>query len=204
MTDYYAQVFGHFNNARKWSTGRHITSNQSPAALLTTWSNAWTTAWNDATNGFKLNYPTGLAITNVQIATLDGTMKQTAKVGAPLALAGTSAGFPLPTSLAVVLAWSSSTQIGRTKRGHMAMPAPAENAVLNDTLTGTAQGQFSAAINLVKSAINADGSTFFVYPKFVTSTGIPAFTKTVTDVVKARDKMGSMDERMETEGATYV
>lgn len=204
MADYYCQVHGVFPNGRTWSTGRHITSGQSPTALLTTWQNAWTTAWNDSTNGFKLVYPTGTEITSFSVATLGPTMKETSKVAASAALAGVNTNASLPSNSTVVLSWSSSSRIGRTARGNQRMPAVAENEVVNDKLISGTQASISAAINIVKTAIQADGSSFFVFPPATTSTGIPAYTKQVLDTVKCRDKLGSENKRPKKEPATYV
>jgi hypothetical protein len=204
MSDYFCTVNGVFPNGRKWSTGRHITSGQSPSALLTTWANAWTAAWNDGANGFKLFYPVGTVVQSFTVATLGATMRQTAKISQAAALAGTNANPSLPAQVSVVLSWSSSSSIGRTKRGNQKLPAPAENEVVNDKIPGPSQTSLSVAANMVKTAITADGSTFFSFPRSDTSTGIPAYTKSVLDTVKCRDKVGSANKRSKKEPSTYV
>lgn len=204
MADYFAQCFGVFPNGEGWSTGRHITSSQSPTSLLTTWANAWTAAWNDGTNGFKLVYPTGTILQRFSIATLGSSMQELAKVQQAATLAGVNTNESAPTQVSIVFPWTSSAQIGRTARGHQSMPAPSVNELVVNKLVSGTQTSLSAAMNMVKNAITADGSTFFLFPRFTTSTGIAPYTKTVVDTVKCRDKVGTQDKRYRKELATYV
>lgn len=204
MTDYYCQLYGQFPNGRKWSTARHITSSQLPAEMLTTWTNAITAAWNDGANGFKLVYPVATTTQRVTVATLGPTMRETAKLEAALVLPGVNTNASLPVSNSIVFSWSSSTRIGRTARGNQKFPAPAENEAVNDKLVGDTQTALKAAITMIKTAIQSDGSQFFVYPDSDTSTGIPAYTKQTIDTVACRDVLGTIRKRIKKEPATYV
>lgn len=203
MTDYYAQVFGVFPNGRKWSTGRHITSNQSEAALLTTWQNAWTAAWTDGTHGLQAMYPVGTKITEFFVTTLNGNFTQRSKEGIPVSLPGTNAGASLPSQISMVISWRSA-RVGRHYRGHQGLAAPAEDQVINDFLTGPGTIRLKAAMQAIQTAIQADGSTFFGFNRFALADGTPAGDKVVYTSLLVRDKVGTMDPRTTDETATYT
>ena len=205
MTDYIAKVHGVFSNGEGWSTSRHITSSQDPATILTTWGNAWQAAWTDSTHGLEQFYNTGTKITEFEVAVLGSQMREIS--GPPprgVNLPGTSSAKGLPTQISIVASWRSSAQKGKTAQGHQALPACTEDAVTNNKLDSGPQTQFSAAMNAIRQAIQADGSTFFLFNRFPTSTGVPAFTKTVVDQVSVRDKVGTQDRRYRKELATYI
>lgn len=162
MAEYYAQVYGQYSASVPWSFGRRITSGQTPSALLTTWSNAWIAAWNDAVHGLKVIYPTTTIMESYSIATVNGIYEQTAKVQLATAEPGTAAGDTLPWRLAILVDTRSSTQIGRHTRGRFFLPAPEETFMNADVLTPAAATRVSAAVNAVKAAVTADGSTFYV------------------------------------------
>ena len=46
-----------------------------------------------------------------------------------------------------------------------------------------------AAIGSVRTAVQADGSTFFVAPRFLTESGQPAFAKTVLTAFAVREQL---------------
>jgi hypothetical protein len=204
VADYLCEVHGLFPNGEAWSTSRHITSSQAPATLLTTWKNAWVAAWTDGTHGLNAIYPTGTSLETFVVRTLDAQLRSTAAVSVAEHHAGVDTNTTLPAEISIVVTWRSSTGIGRTKRGHQALPAPAGDVVGNNNLTGPAQTRVSAAMNALKAAITADGSTFFLAPRFDTLHGIPAFTKTVTDIVQCRDKVGRAEKRYRKQASIYV
>lgn len=202
MTDYVAYVRGTLPNGRSWSTSRHITSNQSPTALMTTWQNAWTSAWNLATTGLSTVYDTNTVITQFEIGTLNGTMRKVAKDVANVTLPGTATGTALPANCSVVVDWSS-TITQKYGRGRMALPAPADSQVADDLILATPGANIKAAILSVQTAVQADGSTFFVYSRYATQSGNPQYTKTVTGTFSVRKKVGSQRKRYRKELATY-
>jgi len=203
MADYFAQVHGTLPDGRTWSTGRHITSNQDPNALLTTWANAWTSAWNVATTGLATLYPAGVTITQFTVATLNGQMKQQTKFPQDAALVGSATGDGLPASCSIVVDWRS-VSVRRSGRGRQALPPPAESQTTNDNLNSTPAANVKAAINTVKSAINADGSTFFVFNRHPLIDGTPAYTKTVLTSVAVRNKIGSQRQRIKKAAVSYT
>jgi hypothetical protein len=202
MTDYIAYVRGVLTDGRAWSTERHITSTQSPTALLTTWQNAWTSAWNLATTGLATVYDTGTSITGFEVGTLNATMNKVAKTTSSVSLAGTASGSSLPGSQSVVVDWTS-TVTQRYGRGRMALPAPAESQTAGDTISATPGANIKAAITSVQTAVQADGSTFFVFPKFKTVSGQPAFTKTVLTSFSVRKQLGTQRRRTRKTTKTY-
>lgn len=203
MTDYIATVRGVLPNGRSWSTSRHITSGQTEAALLTTWQNAWTTAWNLATTGLATVYTSGTTITQFEVGTLNGTMRKISKSDATVSLAGTATGDGLPNNDAIIVDWTSATT-QRYGRGRQMLPAPAESQTTNDALNSTPATNVKAAINSVKSAVTADGSTFFVFPRFATQGGQAAYAKTVLTSIAVRNQLGSQRKRTKKEAKTYT
>ena len=202
MADYIAYVRGTLPNGRSWSTERRITSNQSPSALLITWSDAWTSAWNLAVTGLGVMYDAATVITEFEVGTLDASMRKIAKVVDPVTLAGTDAGEPYSANNSVVWTWESPvTQ--KYGRGNQKLPPPTEAFVDGDSLTATAGANFKAAAASIKAAIVADGSTFFVAPKFATESGQPAFAKTVLTSVQVREQLGTERKRTKKEPKTY-
>jgi hypothetical protein len=204
MADYLLQVKGTQSDGRPWSTGRHITSATAMATVLANWQAAWIAAWTDSLHGLQTHYVTGTTIDSFVIKRLDASLRQVSVLASPSSHAGTDAGDSLPGSVSVVAAWSSSTAIGRTARGFQALPAPAESASLKDKLTAGALTDFSDGMNAIKTAMTTDGSTFFLAPLVATLHGIAPFTKTVIDVVRVRDRLGSVVERAEKVAATYL
>jgi hypothetical protein len=201
--DYYAQVVGQYANGRSWSTARHIRSNQSLASLLVTWQNAWTAAWNDAAHGLNAIYPVGTSVTDFTVAQLGPAMQQTAKVENGAALPGTDVANSLPTFNSIVISWRAAT-IGRHDRGHMSLPAPAEDVVVQDKLTGPTIARVKAAIVAVQTAIQADGSTFFVVNRLPLKDGTPPGSVVTLTTPLVRDKLGKQAKRYRKEIAVYA
>lgn len=203
MTDYYAQVVGIYANGRQWTTARHITSNQADATLLTTWANAWTAAWTDGTHGLQAMYPVGTAISEFTVARLNGQQKQVAKVEVGATLPGTDTANSLPTFNSVVISWRAAT-IGRHDRGHQSLPAPAEDVVVQDKLTGPTITRVKAAILAVQAAIQADGSTIYVVNPNTLVDGTPPYSKVILTTPLVRDKLGKQSKRYRKELAVYA
>lgn len=204
MNDYVATVRGVLPNGRAWSTSRHITSNQSEAALLTTWQNAWTTAWNLATTGIAVAYTSGTTVTQFEVATLNGSMLKTSKSLGSASLAGSDANSAGAQGTAIVVDWPSAGTL-RRQRGRQFLPAPAVDMAVDGVLTNTAATNFKANIDSVATAVRADGSTFFVFNRNKTFTdGAAPFTKTIlVGDVLVRDQLGSKNRRERKVPKTY-
>lgn len=162
MADYYCRAEGNFTSDLEWGIGRHITSAQAPAALLTTWTNAWVSAWTDGTHGLSALYPTTTTISRFSVATLDGLYLQVAKVIGTSSHAGVDTGDSLPYNNATLVGLRSLTQIGKHARGHFLLPAMVETFWNAGVFAPTQAARASVAVNTVRTAIQADGSTFFL------------------------------------------
>lgn len=198
------RVNGVYAGGGKWSFGFRVTSTQSLAALATTMTNAWVAAWTDGTHGLKLIYPAGTNMASVTVASLDATMKQTFKITTPAAEVGASGGTSTGYASSVVVSMRS-TGIKRWQRGRFKLPAPDPQFVTDDRLTATPGGHVSTAVNSVKTAIQADGSTVFVCGlkdhKLLPGT---AFVKTVIDLpFEVADKLGTQRNRTKGESVAY-
>lgn len=202
MADYVAFVRGTLPNGRPWSTERKITSTQSPSALLTTWQNAWTSAWNLAVTGLKTVYDVNTIITEFEVGTLDANMRKVAKVTASVSLPGTDANDPISGNNDIVILWTS-TVTQKYGRGFMKLPPPTEAMVNGLVIAATPGANIKAAIQSVQTAVQADGSTFFVAPRYLTESGQPAFAKTVLTAFKVREQLGDMRTREAKVAKTY-
>lgn len=200
--NYVAFVRGTLPNGRPWSTSRRITSVQDRATMLGTWQTAWTSAWNLAVTGLNVLYEANTKITGFEVGLLDGSMRKVAKSTAAVSLAGTDAGDPLPATNSVVVYWKSQVT---QKYGHgfNKLPPPTENFSNGLTLTATAGADFKAAILSVQNAVQADGSTFFVAPRFLTESGQPAFAPTVLTSYEVREQLGDLRLRENKVAKTY-
>lgn len=204
MTDYVATVRGVLPNGRGWSTSRHITSNQSEAALLTTWQNAWTTAWNLATTGLATVYTANTTITYFEVGTLNGSMRKTSKSPATVSLVGTATGDAGADNTAIVVDWLSSGTL-RNQRGRQKLPAPAESQVAGGVLLSTPATNVKAAMDSIVTAVRADGSSYFVFPRYATEAGVPAFTKTqLIGNALIRNQLGTQNKRERKVTKTYT
>src|SRR4029077_18437518 len=202
MSDDLAFVRGSLPNGRPWSTERKITSTQSPSALLTTWQNAWTTAWNLATTGLATVYNAATTISQFEVGTLNASMSKVAKVTANVNLVGSDANDPISGNNSIVVHWTSSvTQ--KYGQGFMKLPPPCEDMVNGLVIAATPGANIKAAIGAVRTAIQADGSTFFVAPRFLTESGQPAFAKTVLTAFAVREQLGDMRVREQKVTKTY-
>jgi len=203
VTDYFCQMKGQFAGGIPWSTGMHITSNQSESALSTTWSNAIQNLWTDGTNGIETLFPIPTSLTSVSVATLNATMHELTKAVTPKIIAGTSTADTLPFQEAVVISLRGNS-VRKNGRGRMYLPALAEDQVNNDAVIGAAGTRLKAAFTALFAAINADGSTVFVFPRKDTKGGVPAFTKTVVTRPLVALKPARMSRRVRKVAPEYM
>ena len=204
MADYVAIVRGVLPNGRGWSTARHITSAQSESALLTTWDNAWTSAWNLATTGLATLYVAATTINEFEVGTLNGTMRKVSKSVSTAALVGSATGDAGADNTSIIVDWASAGTL-RNQRGRQKLPAPAESQVAGGVLGSTPATNVKAAMDSIATAIRADGSTLFVFPRFTTEAGIAAFTKTVLiGNALIRNQLGSQNRRERKVTKTYT
>jgi hypothetical protein len=203
MTDYYAQMHGVMPSGDSWSTGLHITSNQSRSALLTTFSNAWIAAWTNGTYGLNTLYFTGTTTTSYSVANLNGTMQQVQKDRLTSVTPGTSSDTALPDQNAIVVSLRSPF-IQAYGRGRIYLPPPVEGIVNAGEYTSAAMTRVKTAVQSVFTAIQSDGSTIFVTNMKALKDGTPPFRKTVITSILVSRKPGSQDRRAERELPNYV
>lgn len=195
MTDYKVQWGGTLPGGVAWTTGLGVTSSQPPAALLTTMEAALTDMWTNGTYGLGNQYAPGITLTQVEVITVDGTFKQTSKVIGPLALVGTSGDAPLTNDDTMTIR-KENPGLARWQRGFMSLPAPVEGTLVNGKYTVPTRDRFGAALQAVRSAITADGSTVYIHtPASKPGTTYPPYTKTVVTKLAASDKPGSRRQR---------
>ena len=203
MADYYCQVDGVFANGRSWTFGVHVTSAQNISTLLTTWNSAWTAAWNSGANALKQFYPVGTEVAQTTVALLDATFHETQKQAQPNSIPGTATGDTLPIQEAVVVS-ERSLNIQKHGRGRFYLPALEETFVNNNVVDPTALGKISAAVNSVKTAIQADGSSIFVVSKKPHKDGTGQYVKTPIIQWKVSNKPARQSKRNNKSTPVYV
>lgn len=197
MTDYKMKVHGRLESNEPYSWSWGITSNQTPAALITTMSAALTDMWTNGTYGVGSQYAPGIRLDSFDIITLDATFSETFKSSHTLTLLGTSLDNALSDKSTMVMR-KVSPGLKRWQRGFTHLPAPVEGTLVTGKYTGTVRDRFTAAMRAVHSAITADGSTLYVNtgkadPKYPLR---PVYTKTVITDVTCSDKPGTQRNRM--------
>jgi hypothetical protein len=206
MTDYYARVHGHFENLDPWSTGLHITSNQTRTSLLTTFSNAWIAAWTNGTYGLETLYHTDVVMDGWDVYELDARLKGLFKASLLSAQPGTSSDTPPANEQTTLVEWSAPL-INKRGRGFSRLPGLVEGVLVNGSYTSTAGTRVKTAMQSIQTAIQADGSTIFVAPtnvKVPPKDGTPLYTKTVLTALRVSLKPGSATRRQNGEPSVYV
>lgn len=207
MTDYYCQVHGIYADGSTWSTGMHVTSGQTASGLLATWGTAINNAWTNATYGLDAIIPIGTVAKSVSVATLNSVMREVAKVVAGVNYPGTATGDTLPYLNSAVVSLRSNN-IQKKGRGRMYMPAFEETNVNDDVVIPTAVARMKSAWSSVLTAINADGSTVFVFNRDPTSDKhppiIPAYTKEVITSLLISNKPARQARRTKHKAAVYT
>lgn len=203
MTDYICKLQGTFANGDGWSVGLRVTSNQTEAALVTTWNAAWADAWTNGAYGLDSLYHTDTVTTQTTVATLNGTMHEVTKTVSPFAHAGTSSDTALPNRDAVLVSLRSPS-IQKHGRGRMYLPAPVEGIVVSSEYTSAAMTRVKTAIQAVFTAIRADGSTIFVTNLQPLKDGTPAFQKTVITTILVARLPATQRRRTDPDSSNYV
>lgn len=203
MADYFARIRGHYASGRTWSTGLHITSTDTAAALLTIWAAQVTSFWTDGTHGLNTVYSTGTEIDSVDVATLNGTMRTVARTTpTTLSLPGTSADTALPDLNSAVVTLRA-TAIGPGTIGHMKLPAPVEGTVVGGEFQPTFYDRVGVAARALLSGVSADGSQVFIFNREATISKPLAYTKTVMVTAQGSSKVGRESSRVKGVRASF-
>jgi len=208
MPDYKAEVHGHYSAAVTWSFGCHITSAQDLATILSTWKTAWEATWSDGAHGLNLLYPATTGVDQYRIYLLDSNYRSTQVQTATSAKVGTGTADSLPWEVSIVVSQRSisSTPAGR---GRIKLPAIIETSVNSNVLDHGDGARISTAVNAVKSAIQADGSSIFLAkPGHPVSArvpvAIPPGPKYVVTSWTVSDKPGSQRNRVRKIRPVYL
>ena len=183
------------NEPYTWAWG--ITSNQAPAALVTTMIAGLSDMWANATYGVGAQYAPGIRLDTFDIITLGATFEELFKTSHTLSLVGTSGDAPISDKSTMVMR-KVSPGLQRWQRGFTHLPAPVEGVLVNGIYTNPARDRFTTAMRALHASITADGSTLYV------NTGAadplhpakPAYTKTVITDVTCSNKPGTQRNRM--------
>lgn len=203
MTSYLLQVRGHYASGRPWGFGWHVDSGQSLSAIGTTWSTAINSFWTDGSHGLETLFPTTTILDTTQAIQLNASLKFLQKdVFHTLTLAGTDANAGSPDRDAVVMSLRAAT-VGKGDKGRSRLAAPAEDHVVSGELGTTEATRVGTAGTALLAAINADGSTVFVFNRKVTIQKPVALTKTVITEVFGSTKIGSLSKRVKHVVASY-
>lgn len=204
MTDYRVKVHGHLTSGSAYSWAWGVTSNQTPAALVTTMAAALTSMWSDGTHGIGIYYVPGITLDSFDVITLDGTFRETLKSSHTLSLVGTSANLAASDKDTMVMR-KVSTGLAKWQRGFTHLPAPDDASKSGGLYTNTVRDRFTTAMRAVLSAITADGSTMYVHTGAADPLhpSRPAYTKTVITDVTCSNKPGTQRTRMDKVVGVY-
>lgn len=190
------KVHGRLESNEAYSWAWNITSNQTPAALVTTLAAGLSDMWSNATYGVGAQYAPGIRLDTFDVITLDATFRETAKESHTLSLVGTSGDAPISDKSTMVMK-KVSTGLRRNQRGFTHLPAPVEGVLVSGLYTPTARDRFTTAMRALLSSITADGSTLFVHTgATATKGGVAPYTKTVISDVTCSNKPGTQRKRM--------
>ena len=203
MTDYLAKFSGALPGGLRWSSGLDINSSQTPDALLTTVAAALGDMWTNGTYGLGSQYVPAVTLDELVLYTVDGTFHATSKVEEGLAHVGTSGDAAVADGSAMTIL-KRTAGLKRNQRGFLSFPAPVEGTLVAGKWTVPTRDRFGAALEAVRTTIQADGSYIFVHTGAeATKGGIPPYTKTVVTKLSASDKPGSREQRVNKQTATY-
>ena len=195
MTDYKVKFYGKLPGTLEWSSALDVTSTQTPSALVTTMAAAFADMWSNGTYGIGAQYAPGTTLDGFDVITLNGTFRETAKVSHALSLVGTSGDAALADNTTITIAKRSSG-LQRNQRGFLSLPAPVEGVLDNGLYTTAARNRFGDALEAVRTAVQADGSTIFIHTGAAeTGGGVPPYTKTVITKLSASTTPGTRRQR---------
>lgn len=203
MADYKVKFSGSLPGGIVWTSSLGVTSAQVPTTLLTTMEAALTDMWTNGTYGLGNQYAPAVTLTDVEVISVDGTFRETSKVIGSLSLAGTSGDAPLANDSTMTVR-KLSPGLARWQRGFLSLPAPVEGTLVNGLYTVPTRDRFGHALEAVRTAINADGSTVYVHtPAARAGTTYPPYTKTVITKMSASTKPGSRRQRTRKVHGSY-
>jgi hypothetical protein len=204
VTDYKCTVHGQYPGGRPWSFGVRVTSNQTLAALSTTWNSAVSAAWTDGTHGLQAIYHTTTSVEFTRVAVLNGLQREVQTQITPLVLAGSSSDTSLPWEVAMLVSLRSA-YVGKHNRGRFYLPAIVEGVVVDNVIASSTCTRVRDAVAAMLGAIRADGSTIYVVNLKPLKDGItPAFTKTVITSQLTSNKPARQSRRTKSQTAAYV
>lgn len=180
MPDYRLQIHGTFASGRRWTTRVHLTSASDLGTVAALWASNVVNFWSSGVSGVNTLYPVGTVMTGTSVALLNPVFRETLKVDSPSTNPGTSVATSLPEQNAIVVSLRSPG-IGKSQRGRMYLPAPADDAAVGGMLTAPLAARASTAIHTLYDAMRSSGGTFFVYNAKVHVNDPVQFThKTIT------------------------
>lgn len=203
MTDYKVKFYGKLPGTVEWTSSLGVTSEQTPSELITTMAAALGNMWSNGTYGIGAQYVPGVTLDGFDVITLNGTFRETLKSSHALSLVGTSGDAALSNNTTMTIR-KESPGLQKWQRGFLSLPAPVEGVLVDGLYTNTARDRFGAALESVRTAVQADGSTIYI------NTGnpgpedhFPAYTKTVITKLAASNKPGTRRQRTRKVVAAY-
>lgn len=176
MPNYLVVASGILNGGFPWSIRSYMVSGSSEAVVETAWDTAFTAFWNNASIIAAL--PTTTILQQTYTSTMTSNFKQSTKTVTTHAIAGTSAGAPMPSQIALVATLRTNLA---SKAGHGRWYLPAPSASNLATAGGVWAATFMTAVGTALTALGtALGSTgtLQVFHRNGTKSGLPALSLT--------------------------
>lgn len=203
MPNYKLRCNGLLGGTFKWSMGYNILSTAALATVASTFDTAIGTLFTTATNGIQNFIHTDVTVVNTTVYQTGTTWLTTAKQVTAHAIAGTDANVTPHYSLAAFVFLDSTSNNGKSYRGHIKMPPFA-----NDTM---AAGLLNAG---VVTSLGTVWQAFFTtmkglagyqavsYNRKPNKLGDPAFTPHQLSAFTIANKVGSQEQRQDKQLAT--
>ena len=203
MPNYKLRVNGLLGGTFKWSMGYNILSTAALATVASTFDTALGTLWTTATNGIENFCHTDVTVVNTTVYQVNTQWRVTNKTVTAHALAGTDANVTPHYSLSGYVFMNSTSNNGKSYRGHIKMPPFANdtmaagllNAGVVTSLTTVWQAFFTTMKGLA-------GYEVVSYNRLPNKLGDAAFTPHQLSAFQIPNKIGSEEQRDDKQLAT--
>lgn len=163
MTIYRCVASGVFASGETWSFRQHFDSSASISVIQGDWFAQLHSAWTNGTFGLETLYPVGTELTLSSSAALTGVpFREGLKQNGTMTDVGTNVGDSLPEQTCILVSLRTAL-VGKSNRGRIHLPAPAEGTATGGLLGSTESTRVSSAISALYNGMRLAGHTPVIY-----------------------------------------
>jgi len=203
MPNYKLRVNGLLGGAFKWSMGYNILSTAALATVASTFDTAFGTLWTTATNGIENFCHTDVTVVNTTVYQVSTLWITQSKAVTAHALAGTDVAVTPHYSLSAFVFMNSTSNNGRSYRGHIKMPPFASDTMaaglLNAGVVTSLGTVWQAFFTTMKGLAGYEVVSVNRKPNKL---GDPIFTPHQLTAFTISNKVGSNEQRHDKQLAT--